>query len=239
VALNWLYGLWVLPESLPLEKRRPFDWKRANPVGGLLNLRRLPGIFGLAGVHFFTAFGTTMLQSTWVLYTGYRYGWTPRQVGMSLMLVGVAAIVVQGRLVGVILPRIGEKRALRGGLVLAATVTALYGVATEGWMIYALICVGSFGGISAPATQALISRRVPPDEQGTVQGALSSLASLGTVFAPPIAAWSFSAFIQPDSALHLPGIACFEASTVLLVALALATRTLRNTPEPLGQPTGR
>jgi DHA1 family tetracycline resistance protein-like MFS transporter len=107
-------------------------------------------------------------------------------------------------------------------------VTALYGVATEGWMVYVLICIGSLGGISGPATQGLISRRVPADEQGRVQGVLSSLASLATVFAPPIAAWSFSAAIEPGAAVHLPGIAFFEGAFVLLLAMALAARTLRS-----------
>lgn len=228
VAVNWLYGAWFLPESLPDEKHRPFDWKRANPAGGLINLRRFPGIFGLAGVYFLSMFGTMMLQSTWVLYTGYRYGWTPREVGVSLMLVGISAIVVQGKLVGVILPRIGEKRGLILGLSLTATVTLLYGLVTEGWMIYPLICCGALGGLSGPSVQTLITRRVPADEQGTVQGALSSLASLATVFAPPIAAWSFGACIGPKAWIELPGITLFEASAVLLVAIGLAIRSLRH-----------
>ena len=229
VALNWAYGAFLLPESLPVEKRRAFSWRRANPVGGLLNLRRFPGIFGLAGVYFLSVFGTMMLQSTWVLYTGFRYGWTPRQVGVSLMVVGISAIIVQGKLVGVLLPRIGEKRGLFFGLSITAVVMILYGVATEGWMIYPLICVGALGGLTAPSVQSLITRRIPADEQGTVQGALASLASLATVFAPPIAAWSFAACIRPNAWIQLPGIALFEAAAVVLTGLFLAARTLRGT----------
>jgi DHA1 family tetracycline resistance protein-like MFS transporter len=227
VAVNCAYGIWWLPESLPVQKRRPFDWKRANPVGGLLNLRRLPGILGFAGVYFLAVFGTMMLQSTWVLYTGYRYGWSPRQVGVSLMVVGISAVVVQGKLVGMILTRIGEKRGLLIGLSLSAIVMVLYGVATEGWMIYPLICIGSFGGLTGPSVQTLITRGVPADEQGTVQGALASLSSLATVFAPPIAAWSFGACIGPNAVVYLPGITLFEASAITLVGLALAVRALR------------
>lgn len=229
VALNWAYGALVLPESLPAEKRRPFEWKRANPVGGLLNLRRFPGIFGLAGVYFLSVFSTMMLQSSWVLYTGYRYGWTPREVGLSLMAVGISAIVVQGKLVGYLLPRIGEKRGLIFGMSLTAVVTVLYGLAPEGWMIYPLICIGSLGGLSGPSVQTLITRRVPADEQGTVQGALASLASLATVFAPPLAAWSFAACIGPNALIELPGITLFESSAVVLIGLALALRSLRRT----------
>jgi DHA1 family tetracycline resistance protein-like MFS transporter len=228
VALNWTYGAWLLPESLPVAKRRPFDWRRANPVGGLINLRRFPGIFGLAGVYFLSVFGTTMLQSTWVIYTGYRYGWTPRQVGVSLMFVGVSAIIVQGKLVGLVLPRIGEKRGLFFGLSTTVIVMILYGLVPKSWMIYPLICVGALGGFSGPAVQTLITRRVPADEQGTVQGALASLASLATVFAPPIAAWSFAACIGPKAIIYLPGIALFEAAAVVFTGLILAIRSLRS-----------
>jgi DHA1 family tetracycline resistance protein-like MFS transporter len=228
VALNWLYGALILPESLPANKRKPFEWRRANPVGGLGNLRRFPGIFGLAGVYFLSVFGTMMLQSTWVIYTGYRYGWTPRQVGVSLMIVGLSAIVVQGKLVGVLLPRMGEKRGLILGLATTAVVMVLYGIATEGWMVYPLICIGALGGLSGPSVQTLITRRVPADEQGTVQGALSSLASLATIFAPPIGAWSFAACIGPKAIIHLPGITLFEAAAVVVAGLLLALRALRN-----------
>jgi DHA1 family tetracycline resistance protein-like MFS transporter len=233
VGLNWAYGAWLLPESLPVEKRRAFNWTRANPIGGLRNLRRFPGIFGLAGVYFLSVFGTMMLHSTWVLYTGYRYGWTPRQVGISLMLVGLSAIVVQGRLVGVLVSRIGEKRGLLTGLSITAIVMVLYGLVTEGWMIYPLICVGAFGGLTGPSVQTLITRRVPADEQGTVQGALASLSSLATVFAPPIAAWSFAACVGPNAIIHLPGIPLFEAAAVVLTGLALAVRSLRRPDVPL------
>ncbi len=227
VALNWLYGAFVLPESLPVEKRRAIDWRRANPVGGLLNLRRYPGILGLAGVHFLTAFGNMMLQSIWVLYTGYRYGWSPRQVGFSLMLVGLAAIVVQGRLIGIILPRIGERRGLFGALAVGSTVSALYGVVAEGWMVFVLICFGSLGGVAGPATHSLVSQRVPVDEQGTVQGALASLVSLANVFAPPLSAWIFASVIGPDAPFTLPGAPLFGASLLLGSALLVAMRTLR------------
>ena len=227
MAVNWIYGALWLPESLPPENRRAFDWKRANPIGGLVNLRRFPGIFGFAGVYFLSIFGTMMLQSTWVLYTSYRYGWTPRDVGVSLMVVGLSAIVVQGKLVGVILPRIGENRGMILGMSLTALITVSYGLVPEGWMIYPLICLGSLGGLTGPSVQTLITRRVPANEQGTVQGVLASLASLATIFAPPIAAWSFAACVGPDAIIELPGIALFEAAAVILIGLALAIRSLR------------
>ncbi|HUR57723.1 MAG TPA: TCR/Tet family MFS transporter [Opitutaceae bacterium] len=227
VGVNWLYGAFVLPESLPPEKRRAFSWKRANPVGALLNLRDFHGLGFFAAMHFLFMLGHTMLQTTWVLYTSYRYGWSPSQVGLSLMLAGIASAIVQGRLVGPLLRRIGERNGLILGLSLTVVVFTLYGLATEGWMIYPIIVVGGFAGITGPAAQSLITRRVPADEQGTVQGVLSGLASLAAVVATPIGAWSFAACISPSSRLHLPGVAFFEAALLCVAALVLAARASR------------
>ncbi len=224
LVVNWLYGAFVLPESLPLDKRRAFAWKRANPVGALVMLRRFPGILGLAGMYFLYMLGSVMLQSIWVLYTGYRYAWSTRQVGLSLAFVGVATALVQGKLVRPILERLGEQRGLAAGLLLSALAMVGYGLATRGWMIYALVFCGAFGGIAGPATQSLITRHIPADEQGAVQGVLASLGSLAAIFGPPLAAWSFGVCIAPDTLLPLPGIAFFEAAALLLLALGLALR---------------
>lgn len=229
VGLNCMFGLWVLPESLPPENRRKFDWRRANPVGALLNLRRLHGVGGLAGVQLLFMTGHTMLHSIWVLYMSYRFGWSPAEVGVSLMVVGVASAAVQMRLVGPILRRTGEARGLLWGLGWTALIFVLYGVATKGWMIYCLVCLGTLGGITGPAAQALITRRVPSDEQGAVQGAFGSLASLAGVFGPPVAAWSFGAAIAPDSRFAVPGIAFFEGALLCVAALVLAVGATRST----------
>jgi DHA1 family tetracycline resistance protein-like MFS transporter len=227
VALNWLYGAFVLPESLPKARRRAFEWKRANPVGALLVLRKFRGVLDLAAMYFANMLGTVILQSIWVLYTGYRYNWSTLQVGLSLTLAGVMAAVVQGGLVRVILARVGERRGLAGGLLLGAFIMMGYGLASKGWMIYALLFVGSLGGVAGPAAQSLITRHVPPDQQGIVQGSLSGLTSLAGIFAPPLAAWSFAACISPHSRLYLPGMPFFEAAVLLMIALALALRSFR------------
>ena len=227
LVVNLLYGAFVLPESLPLDKRRPFEWKRANPVGALVMLRRFPGILALAGVYFLYMLGSIMLQSIWVLYTGYRYHWSTREVGLSLAFVGVATAIVQGRLVRPILERLGERRGLAAGLLLTALSMIGYGSAAHAWMIYVLIVVGSFGGIAGPATQSLITRHIPADEQGAVQGVLASLGSLAGIFGPPVAAWSFGVCITPGQALQLPGVAFFEASVLLFLALGLALRSFQ------------
>jgi DHA1 family tetracycline resistance protein-like MFS transporter len=227
VAANWIYGAFVLPESLPVDKRRKFQWKRANPVGSLLVLKRFRGVLDLAGMYFIFSFGQVMLQGIWVLYMSYRYGWSPRQIGFTFALVGVMAMVVQGRLVQPILRRIGEKRGLVVGLLITAVAFTGYGLAPQGWMIYILIVVGAFGGIAGPAAQALITRHVPADEQGAVQGSLAGLNSLASIFAPTVATWSFAFFIAATSPIQLPGIAFFEAALLLLLALALALRSFR------------
>lgn len=222
VGVNWLYGAFVLPESLSPENRRPFSWRRANPVGSLLALRRFRGVFDLACMHFIFMSANSMLQSIWALYTDYRYHWGPAEVGNSLTLMGVMAIVVQGGFVRRIIAWTGERRGLVIGLLISAITLVAYGAATQGWMIYLLVLLGAWGGIAGPSAQALITRHVPANEQGGVQGSLSGLTSLAGIGAPIFAAWSFGWGIP-----KLPGVAFYEASALILVALALAFRSFQ------------
>lgn len=225
--LNWLYGWVVLPESLERRHRRPFSWKRSNPVGALLALRRYPVVLGLAVVLFLVHLAQSCVHSTWVLYTGYRYGWTVGQTGLSLAVVGAAAMIVQGGVVRVVVPRIGEARGIRWGLTISMLAMAGYGLATQGWMIYAILAVGSLGGIAGPSAQGLISRRVAADEQGGVQGALSSLASVAGILGPPVAGGLFGYAVRPEAPVHLPGAPFFLASFLILLARSVAVRVLR------------
>lgn len=225
--INWLYGLWVLPESLKPEHRRDFAWARSNPVGALLALRRYPVVFGLAVMFFLLHVAQTSLHSTWVLYTGHRYGWTVGQTGLSLAVVGASAMIVQGGLVRRIIPRIGEARGIIVGLSINAMAMTGYGLATEGWMVYAILACGALGGIAGPSAQGMISRRVQANEQGSVQGALSSLASVAGIVGPPLATSLFGYFVREDAILHLPGAPFFTASVLILVALLVAGRVLK------------
>jgi DHA1 family tetracycline resistance protein-like MFS transporter len=228
--LNWCYGMFVLPESLPRENRRAFDWKRANPVGSLVALKRHPEVLGLTETYFLMHLAHQVFPSTWVLYTSYRYGWTPKQVGLSLAAVGVMAAIVQGGLVRKIIPKLGERRSIIIGLMNATVFFAAYGLATQGWMVYVLIGIGSFGGIAMPALQGLVSRGVPLNEQGAVQGALSSLASLAGILGPVLATGLFGYFISARAPAQVPGAAFFCGSMLMLIALLLAVRTFRKTP---------
>lgn len=223
-ALNWLYGMFVLPESLAPENRRPFSWRRANPAGSLLALRRFPAVLGLAEAQFTISVAQVMLHSIWVISMGYRFGWTSAEVGVSMAVVGAMSIVVQAGMVKSIVGRIGEKRAfLLSGCVAALSMTG-YGLATEGWVIYVFIVVGSIAGIGGPALQSYVTRHVPANEQGSLQGAFGSLLSLAGVVGPPIAAWSFGWAIDPASSIHMPGLPFFESAFLFLVAMLLAVR---------------
>jgi MFS transporter, DHA1 family, tetracycline resistance protein len=226
VALNWFYGLLVLPESLDPAHRRPFSWRRANPIGSMLAARRFPAVMGLLGSYFLFTLAQTMLQVTWVLYTGYRYHWTTKQVGWSLMFLGIVSAVVQSTLVRPIIARIGERRGLVFGMTVAICGHIAYGLAPSGWMIYAIGAATAVAGVAGPSIQAFITRHVPANEQGSVQGVLSGLMSLGNICAP-IGAWSFAAGIAADHSWHLPGIAFFEAALATALGLALAIRAFR------------
>lgn len=225
--LNWLYGWRVLPESLASSNRRAFSWARSNPVGSLLDLRRHPMVFGLAGTYFLIHLAHQVLPSTWVLYTSYRYHWTVGQTGISLAIVGLMAAIVQGGLVRIIVPKLGERKAATLGLSIAALSYVGYGLATDGRMVYVTLVLGSLGGITGPAVQALISRSVGANEQGGVLGSLTSLASVAGILGPPIATGLFGHFIGASAPVQLPGAAFFFSSVLTIGALILALRSFR------------
>ena len=225
--LNWLYGWLVLPESLAQKNRRAFSWTRSNPVGALLDLRRHAMALGLAGSYFLIYLAHQALPSTWVLYTGYRYHWTVSQIGLSLAIVGLMAAIVQGGLTRIVVKRIGEEKTATLGLTVGALSYAGYGLAPEGWMIYAILVAGSLGGMTGPAVQGLISRGVGADEQGGVQGSLSSLTSVAGIIGPPIAAELFRYFISDTAAMYLPGAAFFFSAILVVLALLLALRSFQ------------
>ncbi len=245
-ALNWLYGFFVLPESLKPENRRPFSWSRANPIGALLALRRFPAVLGLVECYFCFTLSQMMVQSIWALYMDYRYHWLPLQVGFSLMFAGVATGIVQAVIVKKIIPTLGDQRAVLLGFCIAMVSLVGYGLAAEGWMIYAIVCFGCFSGIAGPALQSYITKHVPANEQGAVQGVLSGLASLAGIPGPFIASRFFGWAIAPDHTVHLPaalaffdgalnwalhhlvphhpGVAFFEGAALVALAVVLALR---------------
>ncbi len=226
-AVNWFWGLLILPESLKPENRRPFSWKRANPISALVALKRIPAVLGLAESYFILMIAQTMLFSIWALYTGHRYQWGPDAVGLSLMFVGVLSGLVQAVLVKRIVPRLGETRAVLVGFSISILANLSYGFASHGWMIYVIMAMGAFAGISGPALQSYITKHVPANEQGATQGALGSLQSLAGIVGPVVATWSFGWSIAPERTYHVPGIAFFMAATLIATAALLAWRSFR------------
>jgi len=233
--LNWLYGAFVLPESLAPENRRPFHWESAHPLKALRALGRWPLVSALAGTHFFTMLAGNIYPCLWVLYTGHRYGWDSRQVGISLALVGVLAAIVQGGLASRILKVIGERRGVFVGLLAMAVAMTCYGAAPFGWMVYGIIVIGSLAGIGSPATQSIISQAVPADEQGAVQGALNSITSVSGILAPLVWTSLFSLAIDPKRSFELPGLPFFVAGLVSLAAALLAWRAFRRSTTPVAE----
>lgn len=228
--LNWLYGYFVVPESLAPENRRPFDWKRANPAGSLWNLTRYPIVLGLAGTLLLSGLAQNALQSTWVLYTEYRFGWDTQAVGLSLAVVGISAVIVQGGFIRTIIPKLGERRSLLFGLTVTAISFILYGLAYKGWMMYTIPFLGAFGFLAQPSAQSIITQSVQSNEQGAIQGALASLNSLTGVIGPLIATNVFSYFISDRAPVELPGAAFFVGSVLMICAILLALNTFRRLP---------
>jgi DHA1 family tetracycline resistance protein-like MFS transporter len=231
VMLNWLYGYFVLPESLPPEDRRPFELGRANPLGGVLSLRRFPIVAGLAVAFIFFSLAQRGLEVVWVLYTEYRYGWSEGQNGLALALVGLMAAVVQGGLVRPAVQRFGERGTILIGLSITTVGFVLYGFAWQGWMLLAVVVVSSLGGIAGPSIQGLVAGAVPANEQGNVQGSIASLLSLTAVAAPLIAGNLFGAFSGENALAEIPGMPFFSGALFAFVALLLVRRTLRRNPE--------
>jgi MFS transporter, DHA1 family, tetracycline resistance protein len=228
---NFCYGWFILPESLPPERRsKRFDWGHANPFGSLLMLRRYHGVFGLASVVLLSNLAHYVLQSVFVLYADYRYGWGAQKVGYTLALVGLCNAIVQAWLVRKLVPRIGERQTLVAGLAFGSLGFLVMALAGSGPLFLVGIPLLALWGLAGPATQALITHRVDPHEQGRLQGAVSSLASVAGIFGPALFTQVFALFISDKAPLHLPG-APFLMSTALLVAgLLVAARVTASMP---------
>jgi DHA1 family tetracycline resistance protein-like MFS transporter len=228
--INAAYGAFVLPESLPRDRRKPIEWRKANALVSLLGLARLKAVGVLVAVSALVTLAQFILHGAWVLYTGFRFDWGPRENGMSLFVVGLASALMQGLLLGRLLTRFGERRVVMAGIVSGVFAYLLYGLAQHGWMMYAIIAGNLLAFAVAPALNAIVSRAADPREQGLAMGALSSLASLMAVIAP-----MFGAPLLAEVS-HLPagdwriGAPFFLSALLQVGALVLATLHFRRHP---------
>lgn len=219
---NFLYGCFVLPESLPLAKRAKSAWHMANPLGSLSLLRSHPELSGLAVVNTFYYLAHQSLPSVFVLYTEYRYGWTARGVGIALAVVGVCAATVSGGMVGPYVKKFGERNSLLSGLVFGAIGFAGMAVAPNGWELLAAIPFIALWGVAGPAMQSLMSQRVDSSSQGKLQGAINSLRALTGMVGPLIFTQIFAAAIAVKATAHMPGAPYYLAATLLVAAMGVA-----------------
>ncbi|HSC16528.1 MAG TPA: TCR/Tet family MFS transporter [Gammaproteobacteria bacterium] len=226
-AVNWLYGYFVLPESLPKENRRQFDWKRANPVGTVLSVWQYKVVSGLFFVLALLYVSAHAVQSNWAYYTIEKFSWTTGMIGLSLGVVGLVFVVVQGGLIRVILPKLGQQRTVYAGLMLYAIGFLLYAVASQSWMMYAVTVVYCMGGIAGPALQGIMSSAVPPNAQGELQGAFASLMSMTAVVGPPLMNGIFAWFSSSAAPFYFPGAAMVLGAVLTSISCLLARATLK------------
>ncbi len=235
--LNWLYGFFVLPESLPPERRQPrFDWKKANPVGSLHLLQKHPGLMGLAGVGFLFQLSHNVLPSVFVLYMGFRYGWSPATIGLTLMASGISGILVQALIVGRAVKAVGERGALLIGLFSGFAGFMVYALAPTGFLYLCGLPLFALTGLIQPGLQGLMTRRVLPNEQGQLQGANSAMMGIASIIGPPLFLLPFAFAIRHDATLHLPGLPVLIAAALMLAATVLGYAKARPLPQTEPKP---
>ncbi|HQW43870.1 MAG: TCR/Tet family MFS transporter [Chitinophagaceae bacterium] len=230
--LNGLYGYFVLPESLSKENRRPFEWKRANPLGSLQFLKRTPGIGSLAISYFLIYLAAQAVQGNWSFFTIYRFNWSEGMVGISLAVVGLLVGAVQGGLTRVINPKLGNAKSIYLGLLLYSAGLLLFAFATQGWMMFAFLIPYCLGGIAGPSLQATLAQHVSPAQQGELQGALTSLMSLTTIIGPLMMNNLFTYFTGDKAPFHFPGISFLLASLFMLLSLLIAYLVFKKETKP-------
>jgi len=234
--LNFTYGIFVLPESLPPERRRAFEWRRANPFGTFRQMQKHPVVLGLLGALFLWMVANQVFPSTWSFYTKLRFGWSEAMIGASLALVGGVMVASQMSWLRFSVPRLGERRVALLGITMATIGYAGFASATRGWMMFAWLATWFFGAIVFPVTNALMSHRIAPEAQGELQGAVAGLASLAAIVGPLLLTQLFGHFTAPNAPVHLPGAAFLAASLLALICLMIYWRATRTTRVEPGAP---
>jgi DHA1 family tetracycline resistance protein-like MFS transporter len=242
-ALNCVFGWFFLPESLKPENRRAFDWKRANPVGTLLSILQYKVVAGLFLSLTLLNIASHAVQSNWAYYVIEKFQWTTTMIGLSLAVVGLVFVAVQGGLIRIIMPKLGQYRTVYAGLLLYAAGFFLYAIANQSWMMYAITVVYCMGGIAGPALQGIIAGEVPANAQGELQGAFSGLMSITSVVGPLFMNSIFARFVSANAPVYFPGAAMLLGAVLTVISCLLAHRTFQRTggtqravrPEPSAQ----
>jgi MFS transporter, DHA1 family, tetracycline resistance protein len=226
--LNLAYGFFILPESHPKENRRPFELKRANPFSSLKNLSKHSGLIGLFIAFFFLYLAGFSVQSTWSFFGKFAFQWSADDIGYSLGAVGVLVSLVQGGLIRYTSKSLGDKKSILVGMIFSTVGLFLFSFATSGWMMYLFLVPYCLGGLATPALQSIISKQVPLNEQGEMQGTLSSLISITSFIGPLVMTSLFSVFSSSTAPFKFPGAAFFAGGMCCIIALFIAMRTLKN-----------
>lgn len=235
-AVNFCYGLFVLPESLDKEHRRKFDWKRANAFGTFAHLAKVPYLAWFMLALGLFNFAHWVYPSTFSYFGAVRYGWDPAMLGWSLAAVGVGSTIVQGGLVGPVIKRFGATRTTVFGFVICIVTFAAYALATQGWMVFVIIPVGALAGVLGPAINQIMTARTPRNAQGELQGAIASVQSLSNIFAPLAMTQTFHYFTSAQAPVYFPGAAFALASVFCAISLIPLMRGLKIAPKVEAQP---
>lgn len=225
--LNWLYGYFVLPESLDKNNRRSFSWERANPVGSLLHLRKYPALSGLIISLMLVYIAVHSVQSTWAFINMEKFKWDEKMVGISLGIVGLLIGIVQGGLIRIVNPKLGNEKSIYVGLALYTLGLLLFAFATQSWMMLVFLIPYCLGGIGGPALQAVISNHVPANEQGELQGALTSMMSATTIVGPPLMTNLFAYFTSKSAPVYFPGAPFLLGAFMMLISTVLVYRMFK------------
>ncbi|MEP5362845.1 MAG: TCR/Tet family MFS transporter [Reichenbachiella sp.] len=225
--LNWLYGYFILPESLAKEKRRKFSWKRANPIGSLIQLKKFPVTVSLMVAMFFVYLASHATQSTWAYYTMEKFGWDVKMVGYSLGFVGLMVAIVQGGLIRIVIPKIGDRNGVYLGLILYFIGFVLFAFASEGWMMFVFMIPYALSGFAGPSLQSIMTGQIPEDQQGELQGAITSMISLTAIVGPPLMTDLFARFTNDSLGIYFPGAPYLMGAIFTFMSIGFAFRTLR------------
>jgi len=229
--INLVYGFFVLPESLPKERRRAFDWKRANPLGTLLALRRHPGVLGIAAALLLWQIAHQVYPATWAFFIIAKFGWSPAAIGGSLAYAGIFMALTQALLTGKAVKTFGERSTAYIGMAFGMICFTAYALATESWMLYPIMTVAALQGFTYPSMNAILSQKVAKEEQGELQGGVASLYSLSSIAGPLLMTQALAHYTEEGVSPYFPGAAFLLAALLALASLLVFSLGLKSRQE--------